>query len=677
MTTTELLPIIISTIFLVVYIYFFLASNKKNIPLSIDKEIDLKSPDNNISADFDELITTNKLNENVTFFVNTIYKIRCNIDNSYADPYKISNINSILVKNMLQDSGSIQDFLFPIFNHLCESKNSLYTYFIGNFFESILIKKIASSKELSDNIKLYGSNNLKKTLFLHFLKAKVNYTELKNLILDLTEEDNTIENYSDILALSYFEEPERIICLLDEITPTYAFYNVGKLESKRELSILKLTIFFFVKVLVDSKGKIENTNSIKQLLFEKYKFILESIFGNSNNPISQKIKEKTYVYLEEAGIQQWRKAIGNIDTGREINNYFFVKYKKSKLSHNIQRDQLEYYFKYFIALFNETFSIKDENQFIIDSMEMIEFGKYSINGYLSCIALNVYVLQLGQNRQKAIDNIISQIITNPNDSNYFFLSIFIDNLLKTKNQTPEFYLHILSLSKKYVNPLIISGQLNFNPFYYLDNTFFETNSDEGIFSEMTNQFFTINSQEVINNITPKLAYISFLDNKIPSRYIATKIFELNMLDNKNWKECSLVFLATCFENDKGFIQSLLSKSNRSTSVNEWQLVNKTNKSILSLHFPRSYQIKWNEFIINGFIENRRIKYFLIHDLIGGLIQSNSVSEFSLEFRKFIIELTKSYYNESTIYNNSLSIEEVYQNTISKKDNSKTEVYSYE
>ena len=453
--------------------------------------------------------------------------------------------------------------------------------------------------------------------------------------------------------------------------------NIGKLEDKKELTILKLTIFFFVKVLIDSKGKIENINTIKRLLFEKYKFIFDSIYGNSNNPISSKIKERVFAFLEAAGIQQWNKGIGNIETGRQINNYFFIEYSDTKSKIKIQREQLDRYFKYFIDLFNETLDAKNELSFINNSMEMIEFGKFSINGYLSTIALNVYIMQVSINKQKTIDTITSIILSNPTESNYFFLSIFIDNLLKINNQTPEFYLDILNTSKKIINPLIIEGQLDFNPFYYLDNSFFDNNPDEGIFSEITNQFFVIKSPEIIKRITPKLNYISFLENKKPSRYVAGKIFELNILNNEIWRDSLLTFLASCFENDRDYILTLLSKSKNSLVINEWQLINKTNPSILSLHFPRSYQIKWNEFIINGFIENKRIRYYLIRDLIGGLIQSNSVEDFSKEFRKFIVELTKSYYEESNVFIKSLSIEEVYSNTISKKDVTKAKLYTYE
>ncbi|MEI9912630.1 MAG: hypothetical protein WDO71_25120 [Bacteroidota bacterium] len=375
MTTTELLPIILSSIFLIVYTFLFLNSkNKKNKNLVIDEKIDLGNSTNPLSIEFDEIITTPKLENQLTFFADTIYKIRSHIDNSYTNPYKISNINSILVSNMHQGSNSIKDFLFPIFNHLCEFNNSLYTYFIGNFFEALISKKLVSSTDLSNNIKEHGSNNLKKTLFLHFLKAKVNYSDLRNLILDLTEDDTTIETYSDILALSYFKEPERIITLLNEITPKYNLLNIGKLEDKRELSILKLTIFFFVKILIDSKGKIDNISTIKKLLFDKYKFIFDSIYSTSSNPISLKVKQKVFTFLEAAGIQQWNKGIGNNETGRQINNYFFVEYPDSRTSQKIQREQLDNYFPYFIDLFNETLESKKEVDFINKSMEMIELG---------------------------------------------------------------------------------------------------------------------------------------------------------------------------------------------------------------------------------------------------------------------------------------------------------------
>ncbi|MEI7474783.1 MAG: hypothetical protein WCK67_08385 [bacterium] len=644
---------------------------------SIENEIDLNSTSSILSLEFDETITTNRLETDLTFFANTIYKIRSNIDNSYSNPYRISSLNNTLMTNMLQGSDSIKDYLFPVFNHLCEFNNSLYTYFIGNFFESVLSKKIVNISDLGKNIKVYGSTNLKKTLFLHFLKSKVNYSQLRELILDLTEDEKIIENYSDILAINYFKEPERIISLLNDITPKYSFFNIGKLEDKKEQAILKLTIFFFVKVLVDSKGKIENANVIKDLLFEKYKFVLESIYEHSINPVSIKVKEAVFKFLEDAGIQQWKKGIGNKETGREINNYFFVEYKNTTLTNKTQRSILEEYFKYFIELFNETLDSSKETEFIDDSIKMIEFGKFSINGYLSCIALHVYIMQLGLNRRKTIDTIVNKLTTDPNDSNHFFLSIFIDNLLKTRNQNPEFYLHVLSISKNIISPLIVKGELNFNPFYFLDNTFFADNPNEEIFSEITTEFFKIDSQEIIKEITPKITYISFLDNKKPSRYIAAKIFELNLFKNSLWKESLVIFLASCFDNDREFILNLLSKSKNSFSINEWQLVNKSNSAILSLHFPRSYQSEWNEFIVSGFIENRKIKYFLIKDLIGGLIQSNSVPDFSKEFRKFIIELTKSFYDESKIYNNSLSIDEVYKGTISKKEVSKAEYYTNE
>jgi DNA-binding transcriptional regulator YhcF (GntR family) len=675
MTLIEIIPIIISVLFLGLFIYYLIAkSDSKSEKKFTSDDIDIIQSKKIANIDFNEKITTIRLINDDLFFSNTIYKLRSNLDRAFADPYEIESIIEILIENMFQDSKSVKDFLFPLYNHLCEFESATYTHFIGSIFEKIAKKPSISLEELGGQITLNGSEKLKKTLFLHFTKSNLNYSSIKDLVLELIDDESIIEEYSDILAISYIKDPSRIINLFNAITPRYHLLNIGNLSDKKEQSVLRLTIFFFVKILIDTKAKIENIEHIKRLFFNKYKIIFTSIFENKQNLISKKIRSKVYEILEDTGFQQWHRGIGNVETGRQINNFFFVEYNKANGSQKIQRDQLHDFFKYFIQLSNDSFDDKNEGVFLKNVLEMIAFGKYSINGYLAVVALHLFFIQLGNEKLTKIDNIILRISQNPIESNHFFLCILLDNLLKTKGQNSAFYHHILEHVRKIINPLIKEGTIDFNPFFYLDNDFFNKNSNEPIYNQLVSQFFSISSKSVLDNILPKLNYISFLENKLPSRYIAKKFIDSDHLNNDSWNQSLMTFLATCYENDKEFITSLIGQLGAKLKINEWQLINKANKNISSLNLPRSYQSKWNEFIVNGIIHNKRIRYFLIKDLIGGLIQSNTVPNFSKEFRKFIIELTKSYFEENIVYFDDLNEHKIFFSTISKKDSSKTELY---
>lgn len=677
MSFIDYFPIVISLLFLIIFTYYLIFKKDKSeggILTSNELElIDFKKKSNIL---FTDLITSKRLEEDKFFFTDIIYKLRSSLDRSSQDPYEIESITDIIIENMFQKGDHVSDYLFPLFNNLCEFENKTYSHFIGSIFQKVAANSKTSHPKMAQAIINRGSEKLKKTIFLHFIKSNLNYSSLNELVLELIKDQDAIEDYSDILAINYFQDSKVIISIINSITPKYNLLNIGNLNDKKEQAVLKLSVFFFIKILIDSKAKIENIEEIKNLLFNKYKIILNSIFSYKENVVSKRIKLKVYEFIEDAGIQQWRRGIGNIETGRAINNYFFVQNPVSNYNFS-QREQLENFFKYFIKLSNQNFEDFDEVAFKEDAFKMIDYGKFSINGYLGVVAIHLYLIKTETDTLKLIDETVNRLIKNPTESNHFFLCIFCDNLLKTKNQNISFYNHVLSKVKKHANQLIVDGIIDFSPFFYLDNDYFKSNMEEPIFNELVAQFFNISSTKTLNKILPKLNYIAFLESKQASRFIVEKIFNLNKLNDDTWNKTLITFLAICYETDKEFMSSLIKRSSNSIDINEWQLINNVNQDILSLHLPRSYQSKWNEFIVNGLIYNKRIKYFLIRDLIGGLTQSNSVEDFSKEFRKFIVELTKSYFNDEVIYFDDLKQDEVFSFTVSEKDLNKAEFYNYD
>jgi hypothetical protein len=81
-----------------------------------------------------------------------------------------------------------------------------------------------------------------------------------------------------------------------------------------------------------------------------------------------------------------------------------------------------------------------------------------------------------------------------------------------------------------------------------------------------------------------------------------------------------------------------------------------------------YAVSWNRLICKAILDNTTLRYFLIKILMGGIAQSNSVIEYTREFRRFVIEIVRAYWGEEQDPHryDRLSVEEAFSETLSKR-----------
>jgi hypothetical protein len=384
-----------------VYLFYFIKSifqKKKNVNRNIDNINQPVFIDVSKSLIFDtseiEYISTNNLIKDNKKFVKVIYQIQKGLDLAQNNPYVTNEIAEYLKRNMLQNNKHVVDYLFPIFNHLTESGNLIHSHFIGSFFSTLQNDKLIKEVDFIAALQESGSSSLIEAFVEYDIKSKgvLSKTNL-NLILEVSYVKNKsvlLRKYADYLADAFKNSESDIVSLLESILPTITLSNVKDLKSKKNQHLLNFLTKFLVKVFVDSAGNFEKIDKVLKLIIKKYALIIDAVFDiGTINPVKKiayaEIKKSIYKTLEESGINQWNQAIGNIYTGRDINNFFFVEHSGVN-----QRDLLYEFLPYLVDLYNkkhDNLEANHESKYYQLSLKMIQFAPYSVIGYISILGM--------------------------------------------------------------------------------------------------------------------------------------------------------------------------------------------------------------------------------------------------------------------------------------------------
>lgn len=681
-STFEIILFVILSIITLIFLVTFIQSLFKKTQVTKNNIRSFVLSDVSSKLLFDstgiEKITTRSLDDNRIFF-EVLFQIKKGLDLAQSDPYIIDSISNYLQENMLQGEDRVKDYLLPIYNHLAESGKIPYRHFIGRFFNYLRNEKLIRADELIKNIKESGNSELIESLLEYDIKSNESLSkENMSLLLDLTENtDNTflIRKYADFLADLFMTDEQKVTALLSSIIPVVGLINVKDFGSSRNQHLYNFLTKFFIKIFINSAGNFDRMEKLLKIVAEKNEIIIDAILevGEKNiinrlNPvkaaINPKIKERVFGFIEESGINQWNQGIGNIQTGRSINNYFFV--DKNGIT---QRDLLFEYLPFLVDIYNEKYDklyINKDSGFYTLSLKMISFAPYSVVGYISTLGL-IDVIYHNYEKEPWIVQQIASDIYSDNESAKFFLFILSDNILKIPNQKEAFYKEGLNLAKQFIIPDILGGKIKSNIFYFLDNKTVDVETNWHLYKEVVDFVLTKAETGYIKGVEEKISYCAYLPDLRIGMRLFSYFIDTGLYKRQQWKNSFIKLASALYSRNSILVKKTLAEYKIETGYfNEWMLLNSTEKESSEIREARSYQTNWNDFLIYGLIKNRRLKLHIIRDLIGGLTQSNSVEDFSKEFRRFILQTLKTLILGETHLNRTLTVEEIVDLTESKR-----------
>jgi hypothetical protein len=240
-------------------------------------------------------------------------------------------------------------------------------------------------------------------------------------------------------------------------------------------------------------------------------------------------------------------------------------------------------------------------------------------------------------------------------------------LLKVTGQTENFYQEILILSKQFVIPNILNGSLDCNPFYFIDNPNFDIEVNWLVYKEIIDFIIHNAHADNVKHISSKISYCAYLPNPNVGKRLFLYFIEKEVYKKDAWKEAFINLAAAIYSRDTRFVEKVIrDKQLDDKLINEWMLLNYSYKDSAEVRVARSYQTNWNDFLVNGLVSNQRLKFHIIRDLLGGFSQSNSVEEFSKEFRRFVLQTLKTFLLGDFDFQKELTIEEIMEVAETKK-----------
>ena len=593
-----------------------------------------------------------------------INKILDLIHSSRYSPILAGAIDHWLHNSMTQGKSFIRDFLVVLFNKLAKNESWLVKTYIGSFFYSMIEKNIIESGELFENLFVVSNYEFKKCIVDFTLQLWPNFSPewLRTLIetCDDNKDNEILGSLADLFADLFAFEPQNVVDFLDN-----ALYGVdgnamsvlirGIFDKKNLNRHINFISMFVLPAVLTSFSYYEKMSILRDFLKSKFKFTIDVALSENLKPYSIEGVLQSIIYhnIETSGIYQWNRTIGS----HGGNNTFFV--EDDAL---VQRDILYEYYKYPIALHNEDttiLSLEKDGDFMMLTMKMINYRAASIIGYVATLTL---AMAIDKNREM-LDDIIGELIALDSYSSRYFTNqllislSFMDKSLCSKT-LDIFYRKLLPLIVEKDN---YSGFNSFLIIVSIDVDLYWGQS-EGIIEYIYRSLANERDKDSISYIEYSLIYSCFISEIKIGVNVVNYMLEKDLLNSELWRKCTLKVLAAMLSRNPKVLNEILIRTGIDISVLT-EIRPYINENMLKMKNEIIYRYAWNDFIVSGF-SSAKIRYFLIKCLLGGLVNSNSVEEYSKEFRRFVIEAAKCFLieNKDDAFYFRLSLEDALRET---------------
>ena len=629
-----------------------------------------------------------------------VRKIKQIIDKGKNSPVLLGALDHWFYNNMtLGNKVTVSDYLLILFSSLIKkedvedtsllsyTRRGFYYYYIGSFLRGLVEKNIVTPKELFGAVFQYNDENLNECITDNFLNSfneiivencdqQFYKTCFLSLLLNCksTENDILSRKMADVFSDLFNQEPLRIINFFNDAFTQLSQLNIivnqlvdpGKIQQH-----LNFLVKFFIKVAISNIAKNnKNLLLIRSFFQEKYELIPSSTFSEYNISFIRKtIKSEVIKTLDLSGEDQWRQGIGNRNTGREINNQFYIPVQigNDKI---IQRDLLFELYPYLVDIHNGDYSRLDLiNNLIFKNIiiKAISYNKMSIVGYVGVLIVGQIInnIEEASIKKETLEDIINELLASGEEAAIDFIPLLLDILAKIHKDDTEFSKVLLSCYTIIVNRILDDKNNLSYAYYFADTPGLDINIITNwkeyykpIFDLIINRVYTEEDAERINS---KIIYICFLPDINIGIRVIRYFLEIGVYKNKVWYRSTMRLLAAMYIRNKKLLFEVIDSIDiDKVLVNETEITHYIDEAMFKLRDARSYQANWNEVFVYAFNINKKLGYYVIRDLIGGLITTRRIEDMAKEYRRFVLNALEDflgYAKKTNNFNYLLTVEE--------------------
>ena len=594
----------------------------------------------------------------------TSEKIACLLDEAKVAPLLAGAVESWLYTNMVE-KRKLRDYLVVLFDELAAKPSGLVSYYVGMFLHNLIDKDIISAKELYQNLFIECRLPLKQALAYTYLELwpQIKPDDFRALLdaLDAEADGKMVHALADIFVELYRLDSAKVLRLLDKALDSsdraLNFLTASLIKRHSVVKQLTFVAQFALKSFHYSSSGDYDALPLKDFLLKRYNYPLQALISDKSFGLQAQLKPLLYKKLEESGVNSWEQA-----SRAQGNDLFFTSDNGT-----VQRDVLHEYYKYAVALHNgeyKTLSLRDNREFREMTLRMLTFRPGSVIGYMATMVAAF----LASNDETYFDLLLRELLEHDSEASRFSLGVIATQAVYFNPCLASFILD--RLRRRFVRHQLDYGYESeevFSSFISVAATDLGRLGRECLdtLDEVMRAISSSNDSERAAAFGDRLANSNFHPDPKVGLLVVKHLLARGDLRNPFWKPATLRVLAGMLARNPKVLHELLEVEDETGSVLD-EIRQHLDNDLLLRKDQVSYQMSWNWFFVSGWT-SRQLSYYIIRDLLGGLVQSNSVEDFAKGYRRFFVEMAKGFLTDQKPDYTRLSVAEAMSLAESSRD----------
>jgi hypothetical protein len=554
--------------------------------------------------------------------------------------------------------GSVT-FPTQFFDILASKDSGAVFYYVGSFLHGLIEKNVISPKKLYTLLFETCGTPLKVILANHLLELwpKVSRRQLASFIaaLDNQRDGAVLRTISDNFVELFNLYPDEVVRLLGSTLKggenfPKALKNVIVSRSEA-FNHAAFVTNFAAKALIANATSPERVRLVRDFLERKYRLLLDALISKRPGVLGV-LQKFLYHKLEELGINQWNQAVGV----QGENNLFFVEHRGV-----VQQEMLQRYYPFMVAIHNGDFTeiAFDGGLFETMTFEMLGFEPGSVIGYEAAM-MTAAALSRGV---VTFDEIVAKLLSSNNASHLFFLNLITSVYAYMEpTETPKIMQAIEAKVVPYLSKHGAFPEKMLGGIFGVSAIEFARSQHH---CEVILDFISYDVAKSDNDLrcrelAQQLVNCIFHPNIETAQFLLKYVLERRWINDERLAHCGMSVLTATFVRNASVLNNAIAPLENYDRILR-EIKQSLTKDLYTKRDNMVYQTIWNRFMSSAFT-TPKIRYYLLKILTGGLLQSNNVREYALEFRRLLVEMVRGYVTETGIDYTYFTVEEAMRET---------------
>jgi hypothetical protein len=560
------------------------------------------------------------------------------------------------------DDAVEYDDVVPLLSRLAEHPASIVRDVARRIVTDFALREVLPPQKLYEQTLRRGTPRLQRELASAYIDywpgVSIETTRAFVAACGATDATGALERLAEVFSVHFGNERPGESAVLEHLAEVIPRLSPAMVFDVRRAKAGTMFLVQFAQVAVVSQfGVPEKMVRLRAFVKDKAGLLIGVLTSRSGLAIAiEPARQVLYRMLERSGVMIWNEAIGS----QSGNDRFFV-----EEGGMCQRDVLFDFFPYCVAMHNGELrqsALAPGSQFRETALRMLGYRVTSCVGYVAMAALTSVLAD----DWAATRSFIAELIGTGSEAAQFFGTLLLVNLCYANhaNAVPA----LQFFADDFV-PRVRDGSARYDWVIHDCLGIVETDVaglwafGEPIVTAVLEYVGEHESQERVDEFGHELAKASFFPDVGVGMAVVGILLERKLLRRPRWRTAVRRACAGLGVRSPSALQQLFDE--HGISEDERQFVRAAVDDEVELQSRRFVvQTSWNRFIATALARIVTVRYLLLADLIGGLIQSNSVPEYSREFRRFVVDAVRAYLTEEGAAKDysRMTVEDVYAAT---------------